>query len=419
MTNVYTSSDAITQAFLPSRGMRFQGAGDVRVHDWQPAKIAGMATRQVATATQLPGSYPNASTTGSGQNANGTISGGVLRPGAIDQSQFKAMLNAASQQAPGSMGGAGLAPFAPVSGRVPLAPTTALSAQGLQPMPTSAIGNQVADASSGTGSAIQTLTPAQFAALTGGASLPADGQPNATASASGNPALPADTPAAFRNLPADTLTMTDAAIPPDGAEQQVAATATTVQPGESTATAQTPIGTKDANGVLALNEMPDRETRQEYAAKGIKWKLVDNPASNKLFFGPDGKFGWDDIVDLINPLQHIPLVNIAYRHFTGDQINGSAELLGAIPFGPLGAISAIADLAVRSTTGKDIGENAIAMLTGNRDASNENLASVATPASSSNQAPAEQLAMNTAATSTDSVLGSESGGDRSHDQGRG
>lgn len=380
MTNVYTASDAITQAFLPSRGMRFQGAGDIRVHDWQPAKIPGMTTTQRAAAAQLPGSYPSGSTTGSASGANGTIPGGILRPGAIDQTQFKAMLNAASLASPGNIGSGGVAPFAPISGRAPLAPTAALAAQGLQPMPTSGLSDQAAGMSSETGSAIQTLTPAQFAALTGGVNLPAGAQPTAAGPTSGNPALPADVPAAFKNLPADTLTMTDAAIPPDGADQQAAIPANIDQGATSVAAGQTPIGTKDENGVLALNEMPDRETRQEYAAKGIKWKLVDNPVANKLFFGPDGKFGWDDVVDLINPLQHIPLVNIVYRHFTGDQINGSAELLGAIPFGPLGALSAIADLAVRSITGKDIGENAIAMLTGDHSATTTDLAAAESPA---------------------------------------
>src|SRR5262249_52662745 len=143
-----------------------------------------------------------------------------------------------------------------------------------------------------------------------------------------------------------------------------AAPADTGQAKTPTAEDGTPIGSFDKNGVLVLNQAPDRDTRREYVEKGIKWRLVDNPQSKKLFFGEDGKLGWKDVVDLINPLQHIPLVNIAYRHFTGDQPSGAAELLGALPFGPFSTLTAIADLAVRSTTGKDIGENAIAMITG-------------------------------------------------------
>ncbi|HEX9448802.1 MAG TPA: hypothetical protein VF920_12515 [Dongiaceae bacterium] len=375
VSNVSSYSESIAKAFLPSQGMRFEGATDARVHDWQPAKGGAGTAAQRAAAMQLPGTYPNSTTINGTAGANGTISGGLLRPGAIDQSQFKAMLSAASLGVPGAGQGQ-------VTGRPPMAPVAALTAQGLRPVSSNGGGDPSGGASDAADSAIQTLSPAQFAALTGGSQL-AGVAPVAAAASSGQRALPADIPTAFKNLPPDTLTLTDAAIPPDGAEATTAATAaaaTTDQTADRTTGDQTPIGTTDKNGVLVLNQIPDRDTRREYAAKGIKWKIVDDPAANKLFFGPDGKFGWDDVADLINPLQHIPLVNIVYRHLTGDQINGSAELLGAIPFGPLGALSAIADLAVRSTTGKDIGENAIAMLTGGPDTTATDLAAAKSPA---------------------------------------
>lgn len=93
--------------------------------------------------------------------------------------------------------------------------------------------------------------------------------------------------------------------------------------------------------------------------------MVDEtPGSRKLFFGDDEVFGWDDFVDLINPLQHIPVVAQVYRAVSGDQINGAAELLGALPFGPSGTMAAVMDLMVRDTTGRDIGSNAIALLFG-------------------------------------------------------
>ncbi|MDP6473864.1 MAG: hypothetical protein QF894_03030 [Alphaproteobacteria bacterium] len=37
------------------------------------------------------------------------------------------------------------------------------------------------------------------------------------------------------------------------------------------------------------------------------------------FFGADG-FGFDDFLDLINPLQHIPIISTIYREITGDTI---------------------------------------------------------------------------------------------------
>jgi len=390
VSSLYSNSNSISQAFLPTHGMRFQGAGDVRVHDWSASRGAGTAAtalRQRNADTALS-SYPAASTssttnTGSTTN-NGTIAGGLLRPGSIDQTQFKAMLAAAQSGAPGASGVAtSPLPAAPSTGLLPLAPNAALAAQGLRPTSADALSMQGANAAAGVGGGIQNLTPAQFAALTGGATLP--GSNAMAASAGGLPptasmptgAMPtASMPTGAMPAPAaamaaastaasaqtasvppaggvDTLTMSDAAIPPDGS-----------QPPTPSAEDGTPIGSFDKNGVLVLNQAPDRDTRKEYVEKGIKWRLVDNPESNKLFFGPDGKLGWKDLLDLVNPLQHIPLVNIAYRHFTGDQPSGAAELLGALPFGPFSTMTAIADLAVRSTTGKDIGENVIAMVTG-------------------------------------------------------
>ena len=409
MSSLYSSSQSISQAFLPTRGMRFAGAGDARVHDWRPAgsNATQLQSRPAATAlATYPGNaLPAGTTTAGGAGTNGAISGGMLRPGAIDQTQFKAMLAATQAGVPG----AGIAassplPAAPSSGLLPLAPNAALAAQGLQTAPTDSFSTLSAPAAAGAGGAIQDLTPAQFAALTGGTApgfqqMAAQAPPAAGASAPTGPVSAATTPpgAAGRALAPqsgmmDTLTLTDAAIPPDGTEQTAALppTASTSANGAATAEDGTPIGSTDKNGVLVLNQIPDRETRREYADKGIKWRVVDNPASNKLFFGADGKFGWDDVIDLINPLQHIPLVNIAYRHLTGDQENGSAELLGGIAFGPLGALSAIADLAVRSTTGRDIGENVIAMVTGSDRA--DAAANVAQAGDKTADATGEQVA---------------------------
>jgi hypothetical protein len=407
VSSLYSNSNSISQAFLPTHGMRFQGAGDVRVHDWAAARsntatAAGVggstALRQRNADTALAG-YPTTTTNTGGVSANGTIPGGMLRPGSIDQTQFKAMLAAAQAGAPGASGTAtSPLPAAPSTGLLPLAPNAAMAAQGLQPTAAENLTMQSANAAAGAGGGIQTLTPAQFAALTGGATLPGSNTmaanaalPNAQLQAQLQAQAAASAPptggvstrppgvqpvSASQSGGADELTMTDAAIPPDGPDSPQSASAAPAGEDSAggngktpTAPDGTPIGSFDKNGVLVLNQAPDRDTRKEYAEKGIKWRLVDNPDSNKLFFGEDGKLGWKDLLDLVNPLQHIPLVNVAYRHFTGDEPSGAAELLGALPFGPLSALTAIADLAVRSTTGKDIGENVIAMVTGDDKAS--------------------------------------------------
>ncbi len=136
------------------------------------------------------------------------------------------------------------------------------------------------------------------------------------------------------------------------------------------ATADDPNAAKTAPedpNVVHLKQAPDRETQRNLMAAHKRWIVDETPGSRQLFFGADGKFGWDDFLDVINPLQHIPIVAQIYRAVTGDEISGAAELIGSLPLGPVGVIGtmgAIADLAVKDTTGKDIGDNLTAMVFG-------------------------------------------------------
>lgn len=70
-----------------------------------------------------------------------------------------------------------------------------------------------------------------------------------------------------------------------------------------------------------------------------------------------------DLLDFINPLQHIPLVNLVYRELTGDKIGALPQIVGgAMLGGPIGALSAIVNVAVEETTGKDLGGQMMALL---------------------------------------------------------
>jgi hypothetical protein len=266
----------------------------------------------------------------------------------------------------------GRSPIAPLPLTSPLAPAAALAAQQGDPATGTEMAMARAAPAAGNADGIQTLTAAQFAALTG-VQLPQGASEAPAAGGSGSLGSAAPQMGQAAVIPADALTMSDASIPPDGPEAPAAtaqrsSTDTAVASSTSAEPAtrkrpKSPHGTKDENGVLLVTHI-DRDTRREYAAKGIKWKLVDDPEADRLFFGEDGKLGWDDVVDLINPLQHIPLVNVIYRKLTGDKINGAAELLGAIPFGPFSTLSAITNIAVREASGRDIGSNVLAMITG-------------------------------------------------------
>jgi hypothetical protein len=81
------------------------------------------------------------------------------------------------------------------------------------------------------------------------------------------------------------------------------------------------------------------------------------------------KFSFKDfilgLIDIINPLQHIPVVSTIYRKITGDEISPMARVAGdALYGGPIGAAVGLADVVVEKNTGKDIGQNVMAMMNG-------------------------------------------------------
>lgn len=69
------------------------------------------------------------------------------------------------------------------------------------------------------------------------------------------------------------------------------------------------------------------------------------------FWGKDG-FGFDDLIDMVNPLQHIPVLSNFYRALTGDDIGVGPRLIGAAAIGgPLGfATAAVGAMMENGTT---------------------------------------------------------------------
>lgn len=79
-----------------------------------------------------------------------------------------------------------------------------------------------------------------------------------------------------------------------------------------------------------------------------------------------GSFSFWDIVDAINPLQHIPVVSTIYRKLTGDEMGYASRIAGDTlysgVFGSLvsGLASSVANVFMDAMTGKDIGEHVLA-----------------------------------------------------------
>ena len=72
-----------------------------------------------------------------------------------------------------------------------------------------------------------------------------------------------------------------------------------------------------------------------------------------------------DLLDIINPLQHVPVLSDLYRDLTGDTIKPQARVLGGMLFGgPVGLVSSIASVAAEETGGQDLGGTVMATLFG-------------------------------------------------------
>jgi len=95
-------------------------------------------------------------------------------------------------------------------------------------------------------------------------------------------------------------------------------------------------------------------------------------------WGADG-FGFDDFVDIINPLQHLPFVSTLYREFTGDTIAPAARTAGgALYGGPAGLVAGVANVMFEAEGGSDIGATMIAELKGSASAPTSALPAEAT-----------------------------------------
>lgn len=77
-------------------------------------------------------------------------------------------------------------------------------------------------------------------------------------------------------------------------------------------------------------------------------------------FGDDG-LSFGDLLDVVNPLQHLPIIGTLYRAITGDDIAPAARLAGGALFGGVvGFGASLANLAFEGITGRDVGDTLLA-----------------------------------------------------------
>lgn len=86
------------------------------------------------------------------------------------------------------------------------------------------------------------------------------------------------------------------------------------------------------------------------------------PSRLHMFAEEDDEPSFWDLLDVINPLQHIPIINSVYRELTGDKIGVGARLVGGTLFGgPIGLIGAALNTVLEEATGHDAGGHLIAL----------------------------------------------------------
>jgi len=98
----------------------------------------------------------------------------------------------------------------------------------------------------------------------------------------------------------------------------------------------------------------------------------------------DSGFGFDDLLDIVNPLQHIPVISTLYKHLTGDTIGTPEKIAGdALYGGVIGFFCSIGDALFAQVTGKGVGDTVYAALFGDDQEPATAVAAKATPAPAS------------------------------------
>ena len=115
------------------------------------------------------------------------------------------------------------------------------------------------------------------------------------------------------------------------------------------------------------------EVEAEQSTQPTPSKTVTPKPAKPFALWQNGDFGFGDFLDIINPLQHIPIVATLYRNMTGDTIGAAPRVIGGALWGRLGGfISGVINAVVDWFTGKDIGDHIYTALFGDKTETNGN-----------------------------------------------
>ncbi len=75
--------------------------------------------------------------------------------------------------------------------------------------------------------------------------------------------------------------------------------------------------------------------------------------------------GWRDVVDTLNPLEHIPFVSTLFDEMTGHTPSSGSQLAGGTLIGgPIGFFASLVNVIFQGETGKGLGGTMVAALSG-------------------------------------------------------
>lgn len=132
--------------------------------------------------------------------------------------------------------------------------------------------------------------------------------------------------------------------------------------------APTPNRSSDSSYATVAKEVDQNRSSEQVATK------VTSPDKSEKSFSlwEKSDVGFGDFLDIINPLQHVPIVATIYRNLTGDQIGVAPRIIGGALWGRIGGLVAgVVNAVVQWFTGKDIGDHIYAAIWGKSGATEE------------------------------------------------
>lgn len=118
-------------------------------------------------------------------------------------------------------------------------------------------------------------------------------------------------------------------------------------------------GLHDDNAFSNARWVPASEANQDREET-----IATSNHGDRSFFS-EGGLTFGDVLDMVNPLQHLPIIGPLYRELTGDTLSPGARLVGGTLFGgPLGLMASAMELGVQDEFGRDPGGMLIAAVKG-------------------------------------------------------